>query len=579
MVPWAKVSRRERGSSCSNWRGRKVEEVPGKGREGLREGVKGMAEFSIPKTAGQPVQFEFNTGEILFVLGANGTGKSSLMQRLNREHHQNARWISAHRQNWFASEAISLSPQQKRQTENSIRSTDTEPTSRWMDHHAAQRANIAIYELVEAENVDARAIARAARADNSPLVRELAQKDAPIEVINELLKASNLTIELSLHQDEQVMAAKSGSAPFSIARLSDGERNALLIAANVLTAKPGTLILIDEPERHLHRSIISPLLTQLFKKRKDCAFIVSTHDVLLPLDNPNARTLLIRACSYNGGNVAAWDADLVPSDAEIDETLKADILGSRKRILFVEGTGTGRSLDQPFYSLIFPEVSVVAKSSCRDVEHAVTGVRSAANLHWLKAFGIVDSDGQQASGIEQMKLRGIYAVPAYSVEALYYHPDIQRRVGERHAAVTGKNAQTLVADAKNAAITALGSHADRMSRKVAEKAIRARVIQQIPNKAAIEAGQPVTIQIDIAAEVSTERSRFDTQLATNNLDALIQRYPVRETPALSKIAEALGFQDREQYESAVLKLLLDDATAVTFIRSLFGTLWADITAP
>jgi len=537
-----------------------------------------MATFSIPKTAGQPLQFEFNTGEILFVLGANGTGKSSLMQRFNREHHRNARWISAHRQNWFESEAISLSPQQKRQTEGQINSYDTNPTSRWMDHYAAQRANIAIYELVEAENVDARAIARAARADNSTLVSELAQKDAPIEVINELLKSSNLPIELSLHENEQVMAAKSGGVPFSIARLSDGERNALLIAANVLTAKSGTLILIDEPERHLHRSIISPLLTRLFKKRKDCAFIISTHDVLLPLDNPTARTLLIRACTYNGDNVVAWDADLVPSDAEIDEPLKADILGSRKKILFVEGTGTGRSLDQPFYSLVFPEVSVIAKSSCRDVEHAVTGIRSATNLHWLKAFGIVDSDGQQAADIEQLKQRGIYAVPAYSVEALYYHPEIQRRVVERHAAVTGKNPQTLLTEAKSTALTALNQHADRMSRKVAGQTIRARVIQQIPGKAAIEAGQPVEIRIDIAAEVSTERSRFNTQLAANNLDALIQRYPVRETPALSKIAEALGFQDREQYESAVLKLLMDDATVVTFVQSLFGTLWTDINA-
>jgi hypothetical protein len=91
--------------------------------------------------------------------------------------------------------------------------------------------------------------------------------------------------------------------------------------------------------------------------------------------------------------------------------------------------------------------------------------------------------------------------------------------------------------------------------------------------------QSLEIRIDIAAEVSTERSRFDTQRRANNLDALIQRYPVRETQTLFKIAEILGFQDREQYERAVLKLLMDDATAITFVRSLFGSLWADITAP
>lgn len=268
--------------------------------------------LSIPETGRTPLQVTLATGEILFVLGANGTGKSSLMQRLNKGHAADSRWISAHRQNWFGSESISLSPQQKRQTEQNIRSYDSQSDSRWTDHAAGQRADITVYELVEAENVDARAIAKAVRAEDSQRVDELKKTDPPIRVINELLKASNLPIELSLHDNEQVMASKSGCAPYSIAHLSDGERNALLIAANVLTAKPGTLILVDEPERHLHRSIISPLLTQLFRKRSDCAFIVSTHDVLLPLDNPKARSLLIRGCIYQNTEVVAWDADLFP---------------------------------------------------------------------------------------------------------------------------------------------------------------------------------------------------------------------------------------------------------------------------
>jgi ABC-type cobalamin/Fe3+-siderophores transport system ATPase subunit len=254
------------------------------------------------------VTLEF--GEVLFVLGANGTGKSSLMQRLSKAHSKQTRWISAHRQSWFGS-AISLSPQPKRQTETDMRNADTQLHSRWKDDYAGQRANIAIYELVEAENIDARAIAKAVRAENPQLVERLKQADPPIMVINELLRASNLPIQLSLHDNEQVVASKSGSTPYSVAHLSDGERNALLIAANVLTAKAGTLILLDEPERHLHRSIISPLLTQLFKKRLDYAFVVSTHDVLLPLDNPGARTLLIRGCTYSKTYVAAWDANLV----------------------------------------------------------------------------------------------------------------------------------------------------------------------------------------------------------------------------------------------------------------------------
>jgi hypothetical protein len=58
----------------------------------------------------------------------------------------------------------------------------------------------------------------------------------------------------------QVVARKSGGTPYSIARLSDGERNALLVAADVLTVRPGTLVVIDDPEMlKVVRSFFDPL--------------------------------------------------------------------------------------------------------------------------------------------------------------------------------------------------------------------------------------------------------------------------------------------------------------------------------
>src|SRR5262249_22104039 len=149
-------------------------------------------------------------------------------------------------------------------------------------------------------------------------------------------------------------------------------------------------IVIDEPERHLHRSIISPLLKLLFDKRDDCAFIVSTHEPMLPLDTPKASTLLVRSCEYQGQTVTAWTADMLAPGAVIDDGLKADILGSRKKMLFVEGAV--QSLDMPLYSLLFPQVSVIAKGGCREVEQAVRGLRSTPDIHWVSAWGIVDND-------------------------------------------------------------------------------------------------------------------------------------------------------------------------------------------
>ncbi len=529
----------------------------------------------IPRP-GEGLELTLNPGECVFVLGANGTGKSSLMQRFFSEHHANARRISAHRQTWFTSNAITLSPEQKRQTEASIQGTDRHTQARWKDDYSAARPSLAIYDLIDAENVRARSIAGAVDTDNIELAKALAKKDAPIKIINELLRLSNIAIEIAVQQNDQVVARKAGGPAYSIAELSDGERNAVLIASDVLTVKPGTLLLIDEPERHLHRSIISPLITLLFARRPDCAFVVSTHEVMLPLDNPGARVVLIRGCTYAGNSVGTYDADLVSPGGAIDNELVRDILGSRRKLLFIEGTE--QSMDKPLYSLLFPNVSVIAKEGCRDVEHSVSGIRHAEELHWVKAFGIVDGDGRAARDVQNLKEKGIYALTVFSVESIYYHPDVQRKVAERHASVTGEDASTRLEHAKTGAIAAVNAHSQRLSERVAEKAVRAAFLQRLPNRNDIAASGPINVLIDVAAAVQQEKSHLQRLLQARDLVAVTARYPIRETSALIEVARKLGFQNREQYESAVRKLFMDDRAALDHARSLFGTLPADIEA-
>ena len=57
--------------------------------------------FALPLLNGQSLDFQMDVGQTVFVLGANGTGKSSLMYRLYAANRQKARRISAHRQTWF----------------------------------------------------------------------------------------------------------------------------------------------------------------------------------------------------------------------------------------------------------------------------------------------------------------------------------------------------------------------------------------------------------------------------------------------------------------------------------------------
>jgi ABC-type Mn2+/Zn2+ transport system ATPase subunit len=154
-------------------------------------------DFNIPRSTGELLNLSINVGENLFIMGANGTGKSSLMQHLyTLLYSSNVRRISAHRQTWFSSNTMDLSPQQKKNHENNIRNTDTQEYSRWKDDYASQRASIAIYDLIDAENVRARSITRAVDSQNIEYAKTLSKEDAPIKIINELLRLSNIPIEI-----------------------------------------------------------------------------------------------------------------------------------------------------------------------------------------------------------------------------------------------------------------------------------------------------------------------------------------------------------------------------------------------
>jgi ABC-type Mn2+/Zn2+ transport system ATPase subunit len=345
---------------------------------------------NIPRVDNEPLNIARNQGDILFILGANGTGKSTLIQSLFknfRSENKNVKRILAHRQTWLQSNALTISPYDKQNIELNIRQ-NTSPTLRWRDDNGGHAASLSIYNLVDGENARARKIALHVDERNINDANKLSEDNpSPIKMLNELLRISNFSIEIEIEENNKIIAKKRGFKPYSAAELSDGERNALLIAAEVLTATPNMIILLDEPERHLHRSIISPLLTSLFKMRNDCIFIISTHDLMLPIDNPDAQTVLIRSCTYNcdSSDIQLWEADILPQKTEIDEDLKKDILGGRKKILFVEGKES--SLDKPLYSILFPNVSVVAKSSCRDVEYAVVGISASQHLAWLTCMG------------------------------------------------------------------------------------------------------------------------------------------------------------------------------------------------
>lgn len=532
-------------------------------------------QFSIPRTHDEPnLEFVLEPGDALYMLGANGAGKSSLVSRLFNAHSARSKRISAHRQTWFQSNTLDMTPRSRESLENNIRSQDAQDHARYRLDYGAERAGVAIYDLIDSDTMLARRIADLVRAGDMGGAAEEAQIPAPIQVINEMMRLSNIPIEISIEERQKIVARKEGGPTYSVAELSDGERNAFLVAADVLTAAPSTLLLIDEPERHLHRAIISPLLNLLFAHRKDCAFIVSTHEVMLPLDTPSAATLLVRGCEYAGKSVKAWTVDKLDPGAPIGDDLKSDILGARRKIIFVEGTST--SLDAPLYSLLFPLVSVVSKTDCREVEYAVRGLRGADGLHWVKAWGIVDNDQKPADEISRLQAAGVWALAHYSVEALYYHPKVLSRIAERQAAMIGADRDGLIRRAIEDGVAGAKQQKNHLVTSAILRAARQNVLSGLPKRADVETYGSIKIEVDVASLRAEEEAQFDALTASVDWDGLLSRYPLRESNALDRVVSALKIADRQTYRASVLKLLQDDPEALDDLRAELAGIYAEV---
>ena len=531
-------------------------------------------DITIPDSAGNVRDLKLEIGEVLYVLGANGTGKSSLISRIASQYPQEAKRISAHRQTWFESNTMDLTPRNRLDLGQTAKSQDSQPNARFKEWNSAGRASMAIFDLIDTDTTQSRKIADFVRSGQVADAQLEAKIPSPIQSLNTILRLSNLPICISVEEGQRVVARKLDSEPYSAAELSDGERNAFLIAADVLTAKAGTLLLVDEPERHLHRSITSPLLKLLFDCRKDCAFVVSTHELLLSLDTPSAKTLLVRDCKYQRQNVVSWTVDLLEPGTQIDDELKSDLLGSRQKIIFVEGNT--QSLDVPLYSLLFPNASVVSKGSCREVEQAVRGLRGANGIHWVSAFGIVDNDQRNASDISNLKSAGIWALPHYSVESLYYSQKMISLVASRQAELIGEDASTLCSTAIAEAISAANSQRDHLVTKSVLRTLRLKFFNSIPNKGDQTLQETIELKIEVPPLRRAEELEFDRLVSTSDFDGLLTRYPLRECAALDRIVSGLKIRDRITYQSAVLKLLQDDVAALSTMRELLGDLCVEV---
>lgn len=514
---------------------------------------KPISEVAVPLTGGQPIVVTVASGTVVFLVGPNGCGKSALMHHFNVHLREKCIYLPGSRPSSFDSESLSMTAASRQQLGQNIHAWDKSPSSRWRLQSGTARNEKAVHDLQNAEltyNVDA-AYDIKAHGASSTAIAKLQSKSSPIDKVNALLEQANLPVRLVIDHGE--LRVTRGDAVYSFAKMSDGERTALIFAAEVVSAPLGSVFLVDEPELHLHRSVTVPLLRQLIETRTDCAFVVSTHELALPGELPQARALLIRGCSWVNDAVVSWSVDDVANVDDLPESLRVDVLGARKKILFVEGLGGSKSLDHPLYALLFPSISVVSKETCKEVHRAVVGLRNTESQHRAQAFGMVDQDGMSDERVAQLQTDGVYALTMFAVESVYYSEPVLKAVADQQASTLGATAAALIADATKQALSSIGDNAvDHLASRVAQRRLLDALQFMVPDREAMIKAPSDRVAFEIASTFLQEQAAIRGWVNAGDLASIIRRYPVRESGILSAVAKGLRFLDRADFEKAAL---------------------------
>ena len=271
---------------------------------------------------------------------------------------------------------------------------------------------------------------------------------------------------------------------------------------------------------------------------------------------------MLRSCGWQGNQAVAWDAEVLESGVDLPEDLKRDILGSRRKILFVEGTAN--SLDLPLYGALLPDLSVIPKGSCGEVIKAVKGLRGSYEHHHVEAIGLIDRDDRAEGEVSELAQDSIFALDVYSVESLYYCSDAINAVGRRQADSFGRNSDEMISTATRSALKVIadtGGLSERMAARRSERLVYNRFAIHLPDWRRIKAaGEQLTITEPMENPYQGELNRFNSLVETGDLDGLIARYPLRKSSVFEKIATALGCRKRADYERIVAVQVRDDTS-------------------
>lgn len=186
------------------------------------------------------------------------------------------------------------------------------------------------------------------------------------------------------------------------------------------------MLVIDEPETHLHTLLAVRLWNALEDARPDVRFVYVTHDLTFALSRRSATYVI--ASPTAGLRTIALDSELPP---DVSEALlgSASLSFYASRIVFCEGDLS--SYDNRLYSAWFsgPDTVVRPVGGHQEVLRCVSALNDSGITTSLEVSGIVDGDNHSEAFVSSMRA-GIAVLRVHEVESLFAFPAVVKSVAE-----------------------------------------------------------------------------------------------------------------------------------------------------
>ena len=513
-------------------------------------------EFSIPGSAGTAIPVTMKSGTSAIFVGANGGGKTRLAVLLEKNLGAQAHRISAHR-------ALTLNPAvpkvPERQALAGLRigwdhegaTADQRSGHRWKQQEAVVLLDDFAFLLqalfAQQTNRTHETHTRNRAGDHAVALPTNFEKLA--EIWHRLLPDRRLHIT----GDDIQVSIPGSTVKYKASEMSDGERAIFYMIGQALTADSNQLLIVDEPELHVHRSIMSRVWDEIEAARQDCAFVYITHDLEFAAAR-GAQKYVIHAYDPT----PRWTIEAVPENTGFSEELTTLILGSRKPVLFVEGGET--SLDLALYRACYPDLTVIPRGSCEEVLHSVVTMRRNKDLTRVTCAGLVDADDYDADEKEALADQKVAILPVSEIENLIVLPTISRAILE-YEGFTGAALESRLEDIAKQIFGMLGNAAAledvvlRYCRRRIDRALKRVDLSNAKTETDLASEYANSIGgVNIQQIAQTRRDRIQNAINGRDLTSLLALYDNKGVLAVA--ASKLRNTPKDAFEGWLTRILL-----------------------